>query len=73
MCLKSYQTWVLLPLLPVARNGMNPIDDIRTYFRIKKYFVSEADVILAYTIKRYLEWYRLKRMSKPCFYALITV
>jgi len=59
---------------PVQRNGLNPVNDFRTYFSLRRAFADlKPDVVLSYTIKPVI-WggMALKGMSNTRFYALIT-
>lgn len=59
---------------PVQRNGLNPINDMHTFFSLRKAFGElKPDVVLSYTIKPVI-WggMALKGMSAIRFYALIT-
>lgn len=58
----------------VERNGLNPVSDIKTYWRLRKIFkVEQPQVILAYTIKPVI-WGGIAARAVPNskFYALIT-
>jgi glycosyltransferase involved in cell wall biosynthesis len=59
---------------PVQRNGMNPLEDVKTFFALRKHFQNlKPDVVMAYTIKPVI-WGGLALRSMPNirFYALIT-
>ncbi len=59
---------------PVARNGINPIEDVKTYISLRNIFKQkQPNVILAYTIKPII-WGGMASWVIPhCrFYALIT-
>lgn len=58
----------------VKRNGLNPLEDLKTYSEFKRVFRKEKpDVILAYTIKPVI-WGGLaaRSFSKSKFFALVT-
>lgn len=59
---------------PVARNGLNPIDDLKTYISLRNIFKkNQPSIILAYTIKPII-WGGVASWVVPnCrFYALVT-
>jgi len=59
---------------PVARNGFNPIEDLKTWWALRKVLRAlKPDVVLAYTIKPVI-WGGLAARSAPGlrFFALIT-
>ncbi|KZY81069.1 hypothetical protein A3741_17950 [Oleiphilus sp. HI0069] len=58
----------------VKRNGLNPVEDFKTYLEFKRIFREEKpDIILSYTIKPVI-WGGLaaRSVSKAKFFALIT-
>ncbi|HAS8533057.1 TPA: glycosyltransferase family 1 protein [Vibrio vulnificus] len=59
---------------PVARNGLNPIQDAKTVFSLLRHFREiKPDAILAYTIKPIIWGGIASRIAKvPAFYALVT-
>ena len=59
---------------PVKRNGLNPIEDLKTFLAFRRMFRKERpDVILAYTIKPVIWGGLAARSIRRCrFYALIT-
>ncbi|MFH4665311.1 glycosyltransferase family 4 protein [Vibrio cidicii] len=59
---------------PVARNGLNPIQDSKTVLSLLSYFREiKPDAILAYTIKPIIWGGIASRIAKvPVFYALVT-
>lgn len=59
---------------PVARNGLNPIQDSKTVFSLLSHFKQiKPDAILAYTIKPIIWGGIAARIAKvPDFYALVT-
>jgi len=58
----------------VQRNGLNPIADLKTFFKLRKIFKAEkADLILAYTIKPVIWGGIAARLSTNAkFYGLVT-
>ncbi len=59
---------------PIRRNRLNPLDDLRTFFSLKKIFSNlNPDIVLAYTIKPVI-WcgFALYYNCQTRFYALIT-
>ena len=59
---------------PVQRNGMNPLQDLKTFLALRRKFHDlNPDVVMAYTIKPII-WggFALRNMSHVRFYALIT-
>jgi glycosyltransferase involved in cell wall biosynthesis len=59
---------------PVSRNGLNPLEDIKTFLALKRIFKKEKpDVVLAYTIKPVVWGGLAARLAGVRgFYALIT-
>jgi glycosyltransferase involved in cell wall biosynthesis len=59
---------------PVARNGLNPIVDFKTFLSLKRVFTeSRPDIVLAYTIKPIIWGGFAARITKtPKFFALVT-
>lgn len=59
---------------PVSRNGVNPNQDLKTFFRLSEVFKKQQpDVILSYTIKPIIWGGLASRFIPKCrFYALIT-
>lgn len=59
---------------PVQRNGLNPLNDLLTFFALRKAFLElKPDIVLAYTIKPII-WsgLSLRGISTPRFFALVT-
>lgn len=59
---------------PVARNGLNPLMDLRTLWSLKRIFTAEKpEIVLAYTIKPIIWGGLAARLSGvPNFFALVT-
>ena len=59
---------------PIQRNGMNPIQDLKTYLALRSHFRNlNPDVVMAYTIKPII-WggMALRGLPRTRFFALIT-
>ena len=60
--------------VPIQRNGINPLQDLRTFLSLRRKFLElKPDVVLAYTIKPII-WggIALRSMPHGRFYGLVT-